>query len=1465
MPLLRKGGASPAPSQGGIIRKGSARGAEDFPSLSSVSRVPGAPVVGVSPVSFAFSDLGQLLGQGVSAISEFGGRRMFPSVGDQPGLLDFGVDAIERISGKQIAPRPLIPGQIPRPTIQPPPARRTPDGRAIPGTIPSIEAVTAFEFPGALASQIIRLGGETVRPDVAVGIGLARAPLRALAGTRVGKFPLERLIPRGAKQLVQRTIIRNTPIRTLARQVREGQRDFEGVSEALRGTPKRVQFARAFSELGEAEVAPRATLLLPRLASQRGAVRLPKLGEFVRHQGRVLEVKLLNKKRGLVFLATGVGKSIQVPASEIEFIKKEPAKKAVRPPQKLATSSRAPAIRTVPARVFRKISANQNIRVDMRDPLGSIHQISGDPITKLSYFGDTDELLLALPGETHAMAISNPKRFDSPHHVRAIVDRVENIVAIRPFFKPDATIKEIDLNLIASTTLAAKLSISNPGIRVVLDVTTDQLTDFERGVDKKSIDRRQWYEVNPEQKQRLVAQTAITRAFSSEKGITVTLAGQEPVTGFVVSPHKGAEVQIPAKQLIPARLISYINQNRALLTRKGSFLGIWEQGGVYFVDAVVVTRELAEALALGEANQQLAVWDIVGKREVLTSHGQAKQKAPALRREPDLAARDRPPSEAGPPAAAAVELAGIPPGLPGELPSAPPGDPPGPVTTPGSVSPPVPSPAITTSPILEEHLEQFQISQLPSTSAIPALQRKIQRVNGQRLSGQLTPTEANQQIAAIRKQMLAVGRAEGIALQMTKGGKVRLAIRQSGVFVPESFASYKNFKDVEQYFGGGEDLTRMIQNIDGAISVRNRINLPGQAGPLEKLVLFRTRDYSMQKIRYVSEQARRVNKILSGIPPNSREDRIITDVLRAMSNADATLHPSALAARGDIGAITTDASLILRAQQLRQFYTNLIDDQNAARALRNQKPIPFRNNYSPEILRDATVWERLGFANEPATKITKADLPDYIVPNKPFNPRELARKGEIPYEFKVTSARGLAENYLVTAGQDIFNTSIIQNNKAFIQQLESMGKTKSAQSLSEWTAEAYGGVKPGIDRTIKVPPKMARTAQYINALRNMAVFPLNFSWSLFTQTSSLAFTFMRYGVRNTLQGGFLWTRSRALRRQTALDYYSHLVKTTPQGTLSQQDAQNLIGQKVKTYRSTMDMVNDASVLFLSEIERFLTGMSIQAARLSGQQRGLEGEALRQFASDGGAKTQSMYNDEDKPRLLRSLLVKTTTPFQTFNFEVVNSLREWAGRTGVPPDDMRERLWWVIRFLAASTAFAAIAKKAANKEVWSWKRPPIPFAEYWLSPIINRLTKEYAPDQGLTSPVRMMTGLAKGIQDVLETGSTRKLRNELLKYGPGIFKVPGGVQISRTVDAIIAYTEGGVYDRKGTQLFELSDLADLSQAVLNGVWATRGGRQRLDPQASTAGDGRPQPVRPETIRPRVIRQGRAPVRPRPVRP
>jgi hypothetical protein len=724
----------------------------------------------------------------------------------------------------------------------------------------------------------------------------------------------------------------------------------------------------------------------------------------------------------------------------------------------------------------------------------------------------------------------------------------------------------------------------------------------------------------------------------------------------------------------------------------------------------------------------------------------------------------------------------------------------------------------------DDHLEYFSTRQLEKGSEIRVIQKKIQVINGKRLSGVITAQEANNQVRDLRKELMSAAHKEGVAVRMTPSGKVMVSVRKSGAYVPESFNAYGDFKDVEPNFGGTKDITRYIQEIDGSLTVAQKAKIEGQAGPVEQNVLWATRDISTHKLKWQQEKMARLVSILKGVKPNSETDKMITDILRVIESGDdlaTVLNKSK--------EITKDESIASIAKDMRQFYDDMIDEQNLAREMRNQDAIPFRRNYSPETLRDATIWERVFNRNKtPDQIIIEKVLPDYIRPNKPFNPRELANEHNIPYEEQVKSAIELAQLYLVTASKDIFNTSIIENNKAFIKQLEALDLKNAANYLSMWTAEAFAGITMPSEKAI--PKKTESFMRGFNQVRNMAVFPFNFAWSMITQPSSFAFTAMRYKSKNVAKGMMDWLDPE-IRKQASEDYYSFIVKTVKQGRISRQDAENLIGDQVKLYNTPMDMIHDFGTLVLDQMERLLTGISIRAAYHEGKSRGLEGEALRQFASDGGSKTQSMYNDEDKPRLLRSLAVKTAAPFQTFTFEVTNTLKEWAGKTGTPPSTQKERIMWVVRFIVVATVFQTLAK-FWNKDVWDWKRPPLPFAEFWLNPIIDKLTGGYTGGtRNLPSPVSVAVNISKGVNDYLVTGDTRKIRQEVIKYGPGFFNLPGGVAMARAVDAIIAYADGGVRDRRGKIIIPINTPQDLMTAIFAGVWATEGGQEYLDKRKS----------------------------------
>ena len=119
-------------------------------------------------------------------------------------------------------------------------------------------------------------------------------------------------------------------------------------------------------------------------------------------------------------------------------------------------------------------------------------------------------------------------------------------------------------------------------------------------------------------------------------------------------------------------------------------------------------------------------------------------------------------------------------------------------------------------------------------------------------------------------------------------------------------------------------------------------------------------------------------------------------------------------------------------------------------------------------------------------------MPDYIKPDAPFNPRAMAREAGLPGFAREMDLAKLLEHYTATAAKDIFNTSIIQNNKAFIQQLDTLGYPNSARLLENWTAESFSGVKAQLDRAVALNAEITRGMNWWRRQVVRNVFPLNF-------------------------------------------------------------------------------------------------------------------------------------------------------------------------------------------------------------------------------------------------------------------------------------------------------------------------------------------------------------------------------------
>jgi len=667
-----------------------------------------------------------------------------------------------------------------------------------------------------------------------------------------------------------------------------------------------------------------------------------------------------------------------------------------------------------------------------------------------------------------------------------------------------------------------------------------------------------------------------------------------------------------------------------------------------------------------------------------------------------------------------------------------------------------------------------------------------------------------------------------------RSGKIADYIRQ----MPQNFEVAEGFgaealQDIGRVSAKLADPTRVIQAID--FGVFGRALQRGLMWPTRRTTLAANNwgdvtkvDYRKMLDRYgirsnnpvrTRQRLDAAGDVLEEIGTN--ELNVSTDVLN--QNLDHLLKDFSRAER---------ISIIGVAKETRIFFDNLLRIQNAARGRRGQVLIDRIQNYRPWI-RQNNVFSRVGLSELPAKEITDSPLPpDFIQPNTAPNPRAKTRRGGLEGYEKIRNIERLALDYVESARKDIFYTNIIQNGKAHIKAIRNRGLENSAEAIEEWIMEAYAGKLPAISRAARGFPG-ERTVGAGFALRRAltrAVFPLNWTWNFFVQTSSIGLTIKNHGAVSTTQGlDFLFRPS--ARKWTTDNAYSAIIKRRGAGKMSLQDVGPGIGSTDAAQRSALDTVEGYANFLTNIVEDNLTGVSVRAAFHDGRRRGLTGRALTEFASEGGSKTQSMYNLEDVPGLLRAKEVGTLVPFQTFAFEIMNTVREAGviglGRIGARAQQRRvdRTLISLAQWFGAMFAFNVVGEKLNGRQPWQLSSF-IPFFS------VMMIGTDPTNTWNLPMPAKWSADLIKGIQDVTARGSWIRLRSWAIKY-----HMLGGTQIDRTLKGIEAVADGEVTDRREQHLFGVGeDKLDIFKAVTQGVYSTSEGQEYIDKLNESKGPG-----------------------------
>jgi len=694
-------------------------------------------------------------------------------------------------------------------------------------------------------------------------------------------------------------------------------------------------------------------------------------------------------------------------------------------------------------------------------------------------------------------------------------------------------------------------------------------------------------------------------------------------------------------------------------------------------------------------------------------------------------------------------------------------------------------------------------------------------------------------------------------------GIILPGIRQSGTYVPDEALFYKHFKDAEAGpLGGTKEFFRLMEEIDGALPAEVKAALPGGAGPISKGVLWANHDMLRQKMEFLyAEEASLkqirgklsdkdlifANRVLERIGKdqgNVSLDNLMTDsrfyeVVTAYKPIAEAIEKARTAGQDlstqAVARIVEEkvGNIVRYAQKMRGWYDELIlDFINPVRRARSQKEIPYHDYYSPHELQQEVFWSKAKHfiegkvTGKGEAEVTLPPMPEFIQPNKPFNPRELPRNAGLEeYEREMNSGT-LAEHYLDLAAKDIFHTSIIQNAKAYADFLDARGFPNAARAIQEYTSEVYAGTPNWLDK--RVPKAIIKSLGVYKGGLIRSVFPLNAPWIAVMQTANVVNTTMWHGYLNSAQGLLDWVTKPKWRQEVLDNAYSYMIKSERGGRAAYQDFDKAMASAARLERSKLEKAQDAFNYFSEQVEKGMTGFAISAGYRDGAKRGLTGKALWEFASEAGERAQNLFNNEDVPGILRSKTVKGVAPFQTFTFGMFNTMREIAGKTGTPPATAAERMRIALRFVAGATALNYAWSTINQKQPWdisSW----VPFYGVVFGPLVEAAKGEdwkSASSRGLPSPVATGAEFVKALSDGIGKGKWTPLRKWLMKYATGLVGIPGGTQMNRIWDGVEAIAKGGVEDASGKMVFPVSGTKESVRAIWNGPYGTDAGQEYL---------------------------------------
>ena len=680
-------------------------------------------------------------------------------------------------------------------------------------------------------------------------------------------------------------------------------------------------------------------------------------------------------------------------------------------------------------------------------------------------------------------------------------------------------------------------------------------------------------------------------------------------------------------------------------------------------------------------------------------------------------------------------------------------------------------------------------------SPIAGLEKEASRINGLRLSGKLDAKEANKQIQEINKKKVEYAKEKGIAITTTQSGKTRIAIRKSGFYAKEEIVKAPTVDTYSQF-----------QPPSSMALMQDSFKLGGEFGPIYKEVWMPTK-----------------KSIVGSIESKLKFDKEFKAITKkhnfALTKENGILLSDMLEKK--IKIPEKHKALI---EEIRQYMDNKRDLANAIRERMGKSTIGYIENYVPHI-QETSIWNEL-VGND----ITITDNFDFIIPNQVKNPFAFKRLME-EMANPDRNFFGLVERYNSAVAKDMHINPAIENIKAYNTVLKDKGLFKSAKYWDEYIRVGLLGKQHKIDSAISVSPLVRRGLKKWKDILNKAFLAGKVSWNLATQPLSyISLTPTEAGYTNAITA-VIRMFNKGIRAEVSKQSLSLRIK-------SQDILSDAIGEgrefANRIYRTKIDKWNDMVTMISSIEEQLLHQTSYIAGLSRAKELGYKGEDAQMFADLVAERTQSMYNKENRALILSSDITTGAIPFQSFATELSNHAKEILTKSkGAMQLNIRQRLGKLIRLLIGIWLGNQYSKALTGREKTT-VGTFIPFGGETVDRAIIKAKnlikakiggkEEYVTTRSPVSLLQQVDTLTKAAKDYLKYGDTKRLRKLAITFGPAIFGMGGGGQLSNLVDGIIADIDEEVKNVTGHRLFKVKDLESKIKAPIFGVWSTKGARE-----------------------------------------